>query len=76
MEFFEKRIQENIRVYALNDLRQIREKLGISVRQLAKETGLSPAAITKIEKQETSIKLETAERIENFLSGKLSSLNS
>ena len=56
--FLIKLFQENLKkshaeVYAMKDIRKLREARGMSQRELAKVSGISQSFISKLERQET-----------------------
>ncbi len=55
-------------------IRLARKNIDLSGKDLAKRTGLSPSAITRIEKDQRGISLQTAQKIAKALGLRLSQL--
>lgn len=55
-------------------IRLARKNIDLSGKELAKRTGLSPSAITRIEKDQRGISLQTAQKIAKALGLRLSQL--
>lgn len=66
MELFEQRTEKKQSFWA-KGLRAHRESVGISLRQVAKSCGISPAFLSKVEHRKMKVNEETAKKIEACL---------